>query len=311
MPTSALIHWENAALVIEPGVTASGIHTSSLDPSFPIDVKFLRLRAPASVAVRRHDYFELLYMETGSAIYRVQNREIAVNQGDLFVIGSHLYHGIREYVTPSIRAVVLYFHPSLILGDDLNGESAEYLIPFEIQDKDFPHGIPSDTGIPAQVHTLFQNIHDVKLSRTAHAQLAMKTYLKMILILLMNYYAGNRTTTDAIERKNRGLERLQPLFHYVDRHYVENITVEQAAGLLHMSKSHFMRFFRAVTGGAFVSHLNRFRISRAQHLIASTGLTIAAIGQEVGFCDQSYFGVVFRRFVGMTPREYRDHLRAA
>ncbi|MFN0101423.1 MAG: AraC family transcriptional regulator [Bryobacteraceae bacterium] len=302
---------ENAAHVIEPSVTASGIHICPLDPSFPMDVRFLRLRTPASVTLRRHDYFELLYMKSGSAVYRVQNRDIIVNQGDLFVIGSHLYHGIHEYLTPSVRAVVLYFDRSLILGDDLNGESAEYLIPFEIQNQDFPHAIPMDTGIPAQIHSLFQRIHQEKISRYSHAQLAMKTYLKMILILLMNYYAGNRTTTDAIERKNRDLERLQPLFHYVDRHYVENITVEQAAGLLHMSKSHFMRFFRAVTGGAFVSHLNRFRISRAQHLIASTGLTIAAISQEVGFSDQSYFGVVFRRFVGMTPREYRNHIRAA
>ncbi len=311
MPTSASIQWENAARVIEPGVTASGIHVCPLDPKFPMDVRFLRLRRPASVALRRHDYFELLYMKSGSAVYRVQDRDVVVNQGDLFVMGSHLFHGIQQYLTPSVRAVVLYFNPALILGNDVNCESAEYLIPFEIQNHDFPHVIPMATGIPAQVLSLLQRIHQEKLARSTHAHLAMKTYLKMILILLMNYYADNRTTTDAIERKNCDLERLQPLFQYVDQHYVGNISVEQAAGVLHMSKSHFMRFFRSVTGGAFVSHLNRFRISRAQHLIATTGLSIAAISQEAGFCDQSYFGVVFRRFVGMTPREYRDHLRSA
>ncbi len=305
------VQWENATQVIEPRVTASGIHVYPFDPAFPMQVRYLRLRPPSSVSLRCHDYFEVLYMESGSAIYRVQDRDVRVNQGDLFVIGSHLYHGIRQYISPSIRAVVLYFHPSLIRGETATIEGEEYLVPFEIQGKGFPHGISASTGIPIQVLDLIRRIHQEGHRRTPHAQLAMKTYLKMILILLMNHYVSDTTTTGAVHRKNRDLERLQPLFDYVDHHYVGSISVEQAAGLLRMSKSHFMRFFRSVTGQAFVSHLNRLRISRAQQLIATTDLTIAAITQEVGFCDQSYFGVVFRRFVGMTPREYRDRLRAA
>ena len=311
MSSSNAIHWENAAHVIEPNVTPSGIHVCPFDPSFPMDVRFLQLRAPSSVAQRRHDYFEVLYMKSGSATYRVQNRDVRVNQGDLFIIGSQLFHGIQEYLTPTVRAVVLYFHPSLILGDNATSEGAEYLMPFEIQDGAFPHAIPASTGIPAQALALIRRMNEEKTSRSPLAQLTLKTYLKMILVLLMNYYAGNRTTTNAIVQKNRDLKRLQPLFEYVDQHYVENISVEQAAALLHMSKSHFMRFFRAVTGRAFVSHLNHFRIGRAQHLLATTHLTIAAISQEVGFCDQSYFGVVFRRIVGTTPRHYRERLQAA
>jgi len=297
------IQWENAAHAIEPLVTASGIHVNRFDPLFPMQVRFLRLKAPSAVALRRHDYFEVLYMESGSAIYRVGDGDVQVNQGDLFVIGSQIDHGIRHYLTPTIRAVALYFHPAI--------EGAEYLVPFEIQGKGFPHGIAASTGIPAQVCDLIQRIHQEMASHAPHTLLAMKTYLKMILVLLMNHYACYAITSGAVGRKNRNLERLQPLFDYVDQHYVENISVELAAGLLRMSKSHFMRFFRAVTGQAFVSHLNRFRISRAQDLMATTELSMAAITQEVGFCDQSYFGVVFRRFVGMTPREYRDRLRAA
>lgn len=311
MPQTSEIQWENAAKVIEPRVTASGIHVYPFDPAFPMQVRFLKLKSPSSVAMRRHDYFEILYMESGSAVYRVRDRSLRVSQGDLFVIGSQLDHGIQEYLTPTIQAVVLYFHPSLIRGENAISEGVEYLVPFEIQGQGFPHGVAASTGIPEQVIDLIRRIHRENGTRTPYAQLAMKTYLKMILVLLMNHYGGNATTTEAVVRKNRDLERLQPLFDYVDRHYVENITVEQAAGLLRMSKSHFMRFFRTVTGQAFVSHLNRFRIGRAQQLLANTELSIAAITQEVGFCDQSYFGVVFRRFVGMTPRAYRDRLRAA
>jgi hypothetical protein len=51
------------------------------------------------------------------------------------------------------------------------------------------------------------------------------------------------------------------------------------------------------------------RIERAQALLANTDDSMASISQEMGFCDQSYFGAVFRRVVGMTPATYRRRFR--
>lgn len=198
---SALV-WENAAQVIEPRVTA-GIHVNPFDPAFPMQVRFLRLRSPSSVALRRHDYFEVLYMESGSAVYRVPDREIEINQGDLFVIGSHLDHGIRKYLTPTIRAVVLYFDPGLIRGENSTIEGVEYLVPFEIQGKGFPHGIAASTGVPVQVFDLIRKIHSETAGGTLHSHLVMKTYLKMILVLLVKHYAVDVSTTGAVVRKSR------------------------------------------------------------------------------------------------------------
>jgi AraC-like DNA-binding protein len=55
-------------------------------------------------------------------------------------------------------------------------------------------------------------------------------------------------------------------------------------------------------------YLNHFRIAKAQALLATTDKSISEIGEEVGFCDQSYFGLVFRRLVHLTPRDYRKSL---
>jgi hypothetical protein len=76
-----------------------------------------------------------------------------------------------------------------------------------------------------------------------------------------------------------------------------------------MSESHFMSLFKRVTGLSFVTYFNHFRIERAQALLAKTEESMASISQQVGFCDQSYFGTVFRRIVGMTPATYRRRAR--
>ncbi|HYP14870.1 MAG TPA: AraC family transcriptional regulator, partial [Bryobacteraceae bacterium] len=105
------------------------------------------------------------------------------------------------------------------------------------------------------------------------------------------------------------LEKLKPLFAHIDANFSRVITVEQAADLVHMSKSTFMRFFREVTGQSFVGYLNRFRIARAEVLLSKTDLPIAEVGLRVGFCDQSYFGLTFRNLLEMTPREYKNRLK--
>jgi len=76
-----------------------------------------------------------------------------------------------------------------------------------------------------------------------------------------------------------------------------------------MSESHFMSFFKQVTGLSFVAYFNHFRIERAQALLANTEESMVGISQQVGFCDQSYFGTVFRRIVGMPPAAYRRRVR--
>jgi AraC-like DNA-binding protein len=78
-----------------------------------------------------------------------------------------------------------------------------------------------------------------------------------------------------------------------------------------MSKPHFMRCFKKETGQSFDTYLNRFRITKAQALLASTDLPITRVGQDVGFSDQSYFGLVFRRLLQITPRDYRKQVQAS
>ncbi|MNG27780.1 HTH-type transcriptional activator RhaR [compost metagenome] len=53
-------------------------------------------------------------------------------------------------------------------------------------------------------------------------------------------------------------------------------------------------------------YLNRVRIEEAAELLGSSALTVAQIAAATGFETTSYFGKVFRRYVGMTPLQYRE-----
>jgi AraC family transcriptional regulator, transcriptional activator of pobA len=308
-------HWENAFSLIDPQINADGIHVWPFDPAFPFDVRFYVWDKRHPMRSNRHDYFEIFYLQAGEMVCRVQDREFPMRSGDLAVISSTHYHTMRlpEKRRPagSVKAAALYFLPELIRAAEATGEDVEYLMPFLMQDAGFPHVIAAGTGVPARIFDLLKSAHAELPADSMRARLTVKTYLKMILILLVNHYADRRGTVETFTRKQRAIEQLAPLFDYLEAHYGEPISVTAAAGILHMSESHFMRHFKQVTGQSFVSYLNHFRIAKAEHLLATTDLSVSDVGQTVGFRDQSYFGLVFRSLVHLTPLQYKRRYAAA
>jgi len=309
-PTAAKtpLVFQDAAPLVEPQVNAAGIHEWPFNASMPIDVRHLRFQKRASQRMRRHDYLEIFYANKGGLVLQVGTKLIQVNPGDLFVIGSHLFHRIAEYQGEDVRISVLYFMPELLRMHDGTGDGFEYLMPFLVQHDGFSHAIPAATGIPARSFECILNIGSRLPPIGGRDRAWIKTLLRLLVLQVGNHYLDYSRYREAAHQRKLQLDRLKPLFAAIDRDYDRPFSVEKAAKTLSMSKSHFMRSFKNVTGEAFTNYLNHFRVSKAEYLLASTDLTIAEISQIVGFCDQSYFGLTFRRFIGVTPTEYRRSL---
>jgi AraC-like DNA-binding protein/mannose-6-phosphate isomerase-like protein (cupin superfamily) len=295
--------------IVEPGINAEGVHTWPFDPSCPIDVLFLTVDDRHRVRMNRHSYFEVLYLCSGSANCHIQDRLLPFNEGDLAIIGSTLYHRIECQSSSPLTLAAMFFDPDIIRCDGAS-DSTEYLTPFLLQDTDFPHIVPAETGVPRQVLDMMLRIRSEQLASSPRSRLALKTYLKMLLMHLVNQYAQYAGTVETFQRQQQALDRLRPLFRYLGENCGNCIQVGQAARICGMSESHFMSVFKRVTGLSFVTYINHYRIERAQVLLATTDRSIADISQRVGFCDQSYFGTIFRRTVGMTPVTYRRLVRA-
>jgi len=293
--------------VIESQINAEGAHIWPFDPAFPLDIRFLNIDKHA-VRMNRHDYFELLYGYSGEATFQVQERNVVIKDGDLFIIGSTLFHRPVQRGQTRLEAVVLYFLPEVIYRDGtIDEEAIEYLMPFLTQDSSFAHVAPPETGLPTQVLYWIEAIHKELPATSSQARLRVKTYLRMILILLGKHYKNVPANAEVFARKKKDIGRLRPLFQFMDEHYAERISLDVSASMVGMSKSHFKSLFKQVTGQTFVTHLDRFRVAKAQAMLASTDKSIADIGQETGFCSQSYFGVVFKKFAHMSPHQYRKH----
>lgn len=84
-----------------------------------------------------------------------------------------------------------------------------------------------------------------------------------------------------------------------------NMSLNDLAGLAHMSVTHFCNLFRIQTGFSPIEYFNHLKVQQACQALAFTPKPIKEIADELGFSDQYYFSRMFSRFMGMSPSEYR------
>lgn len=101
-------------------------------------------------------------------------------------------------------------------------------------------------------------------------------------------------------------ERLWAIWNEAAHDLVADWTLEKLAVRYGASKEHFRRACLRELGRSPMQHLTSLRIERAQKLLASTDDKVESIARQVGFSDASVFSRAFKRWVGRSPKAYRE-----
>jgi AraC family transcriptional regulator of arabinose operon len=93
---------------------------------------------------------------------------------------------------------------------------------------------------------------------------------------------------------------------YMEKNYRDDISLQTLASVCGISTQHFCRVFHDKIGMRPMEYLAMKRISSAKVALLDTNAAIAQIGKRVGYKDANYFGIVFKKYEGISPREYRN-----
>jgi AraC-like DNA-binding protein len=299
--------WERVDSFVDRQINAESFHVWPFVSSFPVDVRCLIMDRQHDIPLHRPDHLEVVVFESGELGYQVEDRTCALRKNDVVVVSNRIQHRClsAEPAQREARSLVLAFLPQLFQPGPPAGDDAHYLMPFLLQDPTFPNVIPSDTQVAKEISGFIERIGRELPAQSERSRLAIKTYLRMILLTLVDHYWHLGEARVAWEQRQNSAARLTPLFDHLQRHCDQPMRVTEAARLCAMSASCFLQLFKTVTGHPFIAYLNSFRVTKAKELLSTTNKTISEISLETGFCNQSYFGLIFRRLTGSTPLGYR------
>lgn len=104
---------------------------------------------------------------------------------------------------------------------------------------------------------------------------------------------------------------VEQVIHHIQANQVYHMTSCEAAELVHLNPSYFSKLFRNSMGMTFTDYMTNLRLEEAKRLLEVTSMRVSEIAERLGFTDIAYFSNTFKKNCGLTPSEYRRHVRDA
>jgi AraC-like DNA-binding protein len=242
-----------------------------------------------------HPEYELTLITKGSGKRVVGDSHQSFEQGDLVLSGGGLPHTWSSAPeNGDASAVVIQFSVEFISKFISIGEfqSVRDMLAKSDHGLVFPHGIssvcrkivslPNKEG-PARITLLLDILHQLSL-------------LPCEILSSPSYIPIKSKETE---------NRINKVCGYIHEHSAEEITVEQVADMVHLSKSAFCKFFKRTMKVTFSDYVNEIRIAHACRLLSTTDLTVRQVATMSGFDSLTYFNRIFSRKKQMTPVVFR------
>ncbi len=99
---------------------------------------------------------------------------------------------------------------------------------------------------------------------------------------------------------------LRKAVEYLQKHYNEQITLNEVAEHTFVSTYYISRMFKKEMGKNFVDYLNEIRIEKAKEMLRDVRYKTYEVAEQVGIPDAHYFSKLFKKYVGVTPTEFRE-----
>lgn len=102
-------------------------------------------------------------------------------------------------------------------------------------------------------------------------------------------------------------QNFQNILIFIQKNIAREILVSQLAEMSFISKDHFTRNFKAMTGMSPREYIIRKRLEKAKLLLLTTNYSLSEIISETGFKTTAYFCRVFKKYTSFTPEEFRKN----
>ncbi len=259
----------------------------------------------------KHKFIEIVYVISGKAEHRTSHfgveRSYEVEKGDLVIINyetTHAFYAIdcgEPFISYDLMFTPDFLDPSLFSDAMFESLSSSLLFYSMFPDEETlgPDLRLSGSGYAA-FGELFGRIYlEYTAGESGYANMIRACIVELVVMIL------RRMGQQAARLEVRQEELVSSAIEYLSEHYRTQVSLEDLASKVFLSKDYFGRLFKDVTGMTFVAYLTQYRISEACRLLATTNEKIVDIALECGYNDTKNFYKCFRRLVGMTPGDYR------
>lgn len=246
---------------------------------------------------QRHEFrpngmanYQISICLNGSGVFSVKGNEYNITKGTVFFFSPNIGH---EYYPTSPDWTILWVV--------FKGNDAPDLLKYLNLEDTFTKKFISLDDMNKAVEICNDLYGLCTLEERYNFKLTLKTMELLEYISHCPDAEKLNSSKDAKDKKSG----FAPVVDFIHKNYAKALTLDDLADSCGLSKSHFCRSFKEAYDVTPMVYLNRYRISVAKFLLATTVENLDRIVIKSGFSDLSYFCAVFRKMEGCSPNQYR------
>ena len=259
---------------------------------------------PIEAVFHSHPQYEIYYFHEGACSFLIGERIYELEPGDLIIMhGMTLHCANAAMDQPYIRSVC-HFQVGYVQEMLRIPGGADILEPFTRLKN---ARLRLQPWQQAEAERLLLRMHECNIPQD---KLAYVQYHLAFLELLTRICRWCETLlAEPPAASSERLQHVQDMITYVEQHYMEDLHLEDLERELHLNRQYLSKLFKRVTGVTIFHYLFERRINQSCILMAMyQSSTLTEISYRVGFKHPAHFTRVFKRYVGVTPEQYRKQL---
>lgn len=248
-----------------------------------------------------HLFFEFVYITGGTAEHVLNGKRSALSKGDYFIVdygSGHRYENCR-----GLTLINCLFLPEVVdetlqgcrsLDELLQGCLIRYYR-MQLGESWKDRIFRDESGRIGQL--LEGMVEEYREKRLGYGEIFRCRLTEILLLTLRNVMQEQSFAQDGV---------VQEVIGYLEAHFAQPVKLKDFCEEAHYSLPYISRCFKQKTGMTARSYLQKLRVEKSCELLAGSDLRIYEVAKAVGYEDLKAFHKAFRRFLNMSPREYRQ-----
>jgi AraC-like DNA-binding protein len=245
-----------------------------------------------------HNAVEILYVADGAARQQLGDRIVTIEQGDLAVIWRNQFHSTYSVTDGRCEIAVLQLNTDSFIHPVFNAETLDKTGNLFFFDK-----VKTTEGIGAVLLRYVNQMIEEHARKTEGSDFFLRAAVHLFIGEILRNAGSLPVYAEKKYSENDKAVALR-VFRLIEENYNEELTLNQAAGAVGLSATHFLRVFKNVSGMTFKQYLNHYRVNKStEYLRNGDGVTETAM--KCGFSDVNTFIRNFKKHKGATPSQYK------
>jgi len=245
-----------------------------------------------------HNYYEICIVISGQGTFKHGDDTYNLKEGMLFLANKNIVHEIASFETKDLY--IIFFNFNFTQLKDPNDSNEEKIINKFLEN----HII-----ILEDVYELFYYFPLLNRSQNNHQEF---NYIRNMLLktLILEYitrltYPGTITSSGKLINNSITLQAES----YIDNNLNQKLSVNEIASYCHVSERNLRRLIKKHYNYTVTQLIRQKKMNKAQCML-NMGFTICKTSEECGYDDLSYFNRVFKKYYGLSPRDFKNrHLQ--